>query len=406
MSDLVNYKKTIQNMLNLGAIAWFVGAICIVMMMAPAGAVTGLGVYFMGGEPPTDIVSPNSGYYNLTPTFNSSAEISYLCTDNTPIVRAYQYFPHTDAWWDDGRNVWVNGTVSWTTITNRNVYVWNTTASPTITGVHEALTCQDSGYTISRTYYWQTFVRSDRLYNVTPPAQYESLVVNVKDNETSLPINSAYVQYAVTSNSEIAGYTDSFGNITFDMILSDGLIHGVETGAENYFGESSTFTPNHAANTTTVLNVRLTHYGVVTPTPTVTPMVNVTTISTLSTIPTGIGEIINKTSYRSGIQDSAVGNLTAGYLDTVDNLGNDVKNLGLAVVALLVLPFSYITPPIVYALTLTTDSIVSFASLGRWVLVAMGKMISGLPLEWQGLITLGLVFQTLLLAIKGRAGVT
>ena len=78
----------------------------------------------------------------------------------------------------------------------------------------------------------------------------------------------------------------------------------------------------------------------------------------------------------------------------------------MSVISILVIPFSYITPNIQYALDLVSSLIIEFASFGHWILVALGIIIAGLPLEVQGLITYGLVCQILILAIKGNAKVT
>jgi len=138
----------------------------------------------------------------------------------------------------------------------------------------------------------------------------------------------------------------------------------------------------------------------------ITPTANVTAIATLATIPTGVGEIVNSTNFRSSITSTSIGNLTGPYLDLVDSGGNAAKTFGLSVISILVIPFSYITPNIQYALDLVSSLIIEFASFGHWILVALGIVIAGLPLEVQGLVTYGLVCQILILAIKGNVKVT
>jgi PKD repeat protein len=178
-------------------------------------------------------------------------------------------------------------------------------------------------------------------------------------------------------------------NVTLDQMGYYSAYHVVENAAGNDSCMISNIYAGIAANVT--LNT--------------TTVKNVTTIATLAPIPTGIGEIINATSYRTNIENSAIGCLTAPYISTVDNIGTDIENFGLSIVAVLVLPFTYITPAVSDALDLATGFITYFASMGRWVLVSLGMVVAGLPIEIQGLITLGLIYQTLILAIKGRVGV-
>jgi len=142
-----------------------------------------------------------------------------------------------------------------------------------------------------------------------------------------------------------------------------------------------------------------------TPLPTPTPG-PVQTYATIAPIPTGITPIFVPTDYRIAILNGSIGNLTVGYLNAVDNVGITFKVIGVSLANVTGIPFSYITPNIKTTVDLAGDLILSFANFGHWVLVSLGVVISSLPAEIQGLVTLGLIYQILILAIKGKAAIT
>ena len=142
-----------------------------------------------------------------------------------------------------------------------------------------------------------------------------------------------------------------------------------------------------------------------TPEPTQTPG-PVQTYATIAPVPTGITPIFVPTDYRIAITNSSIGNLTVGYLNTVDNIGTTFKVIGVSVANVTGIPFLYVTPNIKTTVDMAGDLILSFAMFGHWVLVSLGVVISSLPAEIQGLVTLGLIYQILILAIKGKAAIT
>lgn len=313
---------------------------------------------------------------------STTTQITFAAPD------VYPASSYHDGWWSGWKNIGEKVTIS--AHTNGMWIVENTNCNG-----------PDSGNYNYPGRWW--------VYNTTPPVPAPTCQIVVNQDRGTAP-SKFTIDPAVTPTHEWLGvwvynaitrenlyYETSYGDGEYNYTAMNGGTYSVEMQGENEGGTCSA-------------QVNVTVGAVPTPAPTPspypTPGPNVTTFATLGTIATGIPTFINRSDYRGDIEDSPIGNITAGYLDTVDGLTDAVGDIAGALVSILVIPFAYITPAIASALGLAVDLITNFASLGHWVLLALGKIISGLPGEIQGLVTLGLIYQTLLLAIKGRAGVT
>lgn len=172
-----------------------------------------------------------------------------------------------------------------------------------------------------------------------------------------------------------------------------------------YVNATPTTSPTATPTPTATLTPTPTSTVIPTTPITVSPTAAPTGIATLAPLPTGIPMYVNSTQVREQVNSSAVGSFVAPYMDLVDTAGNGVSSFGLYVAGIVTMPFTYLTGPLSSVVTQANDLIVGFVSMGHWLLVALGMFIAGLPLEIQGLVTLGLIYQVCILALKGSAKV-
>ena len=230
---------------------------------------------------------------------------------------------------------------------------------------------------------------------------------------------SGPVPHYVTLNSygTVPSGAPAIDSIHFGVVKPDGTTLNMDGQAVqvNFFADqvgyySVTHTVHNSLGSATLTKSNYVYAGTaptpgVTPTPIPTPA-PVQAYPTIAPIPTGIPSVINPQTYRSSIASSSIGNLTSGYIGTVDNVGTSFKNVGVSLANITGLPFQYVTPNIQTTVDLAGDLILSFAYFGHWILIALGQVISSLPAEIQGLVTLGLIYQIFILAMKGKAAIT
>ena len=180
--------------------------VLLCLSIVPVNAETVLEYTWPNGNP-SAIAPANSGPFLMTPSYTNGTEAGALfCSGTTPQVRGYQRFVYTGAWYNEGLGEAINGSRSYSSITSKTPYSWDT--SGTVTFVTERLTCQDAGNNNWRIWDFASVPRSDRMFNFTSAPDFVGSPLT-----GSAPLS---VSFSVSNLTNKTGLVWSFGdgNIT------------------------------------------------------------------------------------------------------------------------------------------------------------------------------------------------
>lgn len=127
-----------------------------------------------------------------------------------------------------------------------------------------------------------------------------------------------------------------------------------------------------------------------TPTPSITaiPWTNLTTF--------------NMTAYRLNITTSTIGNITSPFLDVIDGLYSVIEPAFIAVERILSWPFMLINQQFEQINDIYSETWATLISYTVIPLSITGRVVSAIPWEIQAIITMGIIFDIILLLIRGE----
>jgi hypothetical protein len=140
------------------------------------------------------------------------------------------------------------------------------------------------------------------------------------------------------------------------------------------------------------------------PSPTITVAPTVTGLATMTTFPTALPAIINRSAYLADIQEGLIGNITAPITDMTDSVGTEIENYILAIMAYLTWPFDFITDNLAAAIAIFDGLTAPFIHASHWVLFMMGQMVLALPPGGEELGSLILIGGIIYTVLRDRLG--